>query len=82
MDSFVFGFLGALVCLSLLAAGFAAGRAWALRQPRRAAMEADERRKRAEEAEREAFRQLQSYSAEMAYGARTWPGGGEEEDET
>ena len=71
MNTFLFGLLGALLALGLLAGGGVIG--WkargfytSLTAPKAQKPEEEERRRLIEQ--QQAFRQLQNYSAERAYG--------------
>lgn len=68
---FVYGFLGALVCLALLAGGGAVGwniRKAVARHSKPDLPQPEERERKRLEEEQKAFRHLQNYSTEQAYG--------------
>ena len=68
---FVYGFLGALVCLALLAGGGVIGwniRKAVTRHSKPDLPQPEERERKRLEEEQKAFRHLQNYSTEQAYG--------------
>lgn len=68
MQTFLFGFLGALLCMGLIGTGAAIG--WrahrAFSRPKAEKPEERERKRLIEE--QEAFHQIQNYNVEQAYG--------------
>jgi len=72
--TFLFGILGCFLSLALFASGFAAGWKLRCRLPDITADPISEREKSRLQDEQQAFRTLQNYSAERAYGI--YEGGG------